>query len=142
MSDIAAKQMTNKIETHTSDYPYYIENPLKEHRVERFLEVFAAVLSYTDYKPLLDSYCTTNTKCNRCAVACPIFITTGNPKDIPCYKTNLLLNVYKRYFTIGGWFESRFSLKSFELTEDIIDEVPFHEALPREVCEAEVIYSG
>jgi Fe-S oxidoreductase len=123
MSDIVAKQMANKVETHTNDYPYYIENPVKEKRIERFLEVFAAVLSYTDYKPLLDSYCTTNTKCNRCAVACPIFVTTGNPKDIPCYKTNLLLDVYKRYFTIGGWFESRFSLKSFELTEEIIDEL-------------------
>ena len=123
MSDVAAKQMVNKMGTRTNEYPYYIENPLKEHRVERFLEIFAAVLSYTDYKPLLDSYCTTNTKCNRCAVACPIFITTGNPKDIPCYKTNLLLDVYKRYFTIGGWFKSRFSLKSFELTEEIIDEM-------------------
>lgn len=114
MADFASKEIMDKTETHKKDYPYYIENPLKENRVERFLEVFAAVLSFTDYKPLLDSYCTTNTKCNRCAVACPIFITTGAPRDIPCYKTNLLLDVYKRYFTIGGWFGSRFSLNSFE----------------------------
>jgi Fe-S oxidoreductase len=104
-------------------YPYYIENPVVENRVAQFLEAFAAVLNYTDYKPLLDSYCITNTKCNRCAVACPVYVTTQDSRDIPCYKTNLLLEIYKRYFTFGGWFRSRFLTKSFELTEEIIDEM-------------------
>jgi Fe-S oxidoreductase len=103
-------------------YPYYIENPVQENRVEKFLEAFAAVLKYTDYKPLLDSYCSSNAKCNRCAVTCPIFLTTRDPRDIPCYRTNLLLDTYKRYFTIGGWFKSRFA-NTFELTEDMIDEM-------------------
>ena len=84
-------------------YPYYIENAVTENRLERFLEAFAAVLKHSDYQPLLDSYCTSNAKCNRCAVACPIFMVTGDPRDIPCYRTNLLLDIYKRYFTIGGW---------------------------------------
>jgi Fe-S oxidoreductase len=103
-------------------YPYYIENPVTENRVERFLEAFAAVLKYTDYKPLLDSYCTSNAKCNRCAVTCPVFLATGDPKDIPCYRTNLLLDIYKRYFTISGWLKSKIS-GDFELTEDVIDEM-------------------
>ncbi len=103
-------------------YPYYIENPVTENRVERFLEAFAAVLHFTDYKPLLDSYCTSNAKCNRCAVTCPVYLATGDPKDIPCYRTNLLLDVYKRYFTFGGWINSRFS-NGIDLTEDIIDEM-------------------
>ena len=47
---------------------------------------------------------------------------TGDPRDIPCYRTNLLLDVYKRYFSIGGWFKSRLA-NTFELTEDIIDEM-------------------
>jgi len=122
MAEQVETQVTTKTETN-HNYPYYIENPITENRVEKFLEVFAAVLSYTDYKSLLDSYCITNTKCNRCAVACPIFLTTNDPKDIPCYKTNLLLDVYKRYFTLSGWFGSRFSIKSFELTDEIIDEM-------------------
>lgn len=103
-------------------YPYYIENPAAENRVEKFLEAFAAVLEYTDYRSLLDSYCCTNAKCNRCAVTCPVFQVTRDPRDIPCYRTNLLLDTYKRYFTIGGWFKSRLS-PSFELTEDLIDEM-------------------
>jgi len=87
-------------------YPYYIEKPVFENRVERFLEAFAAVIHFTDYKALLESYCTSSAKCNRCAVTCPVFIATGDPRDIPCYRTNLLLDVYKRYFTIGGWAKS------------------------------------
>ena len=104
-------------------YPYYTEIPPSDNRVSKFLEAFAAVLNYTEYKSLLDSYCTTSVKCNRCAVACPIFMTTGDPKDIPCYKTNILLDVYKRYFTLSGWFRSKFIVDKFELTEDIIDEL-------------------
>ena len=88
-------------------YPYHIEMPITENRVDRFLEAFAAVLKYTDYKPLLDSYCTSRAKCNRCAVACPIFLATNDPRDIPCYRSSLLLDTYKRYFTIGGWWKSR-----------------------------------
>lgn len=105
-----------------TQYPYYIESPVAEDRVEKFLEAFAAVLKYSDYKSLLDSYCCTNAKCNRCAVTCPVFQVTGDPRDIPCYRTNLLLDTYKRYFTLGGWFKSRLS-PSFELTEALIDEM-------------------
>ncbi|MCP4566866.1 MAG: (Fe-S)-binding protein [FCB group bacterium] len=123
--------MDSRIETinskHASNaakqqYSYYIENPVKDNRVGRFLEAFAAVLKYTDYKPLLDSYCTSNAKCNRCAVTCPVFLATGDPKDIPCYRTNILLDIYKRYFTITGWLKSKFT-GGFELTDDVIDEM-------------------
>ena len=106
----------------TKTYPYYMENPVTENRVDRFLEAFAAVLEFSDYRPLLDSYCTSNAKCNRCAVTCPVFLATGDPKDIPCYRTNLLLDVYKRYFTIGGWVKNRL-LPGDVLTEEKIDEM-------------------
>ncbi len=105
-----------------NQYPYYIENPVRENRVERFLEAFAAVLKYSDYRSLLDSYCNSSTKCNRCAVACPVFLATGNPRDIPCYRTNLILDIYKRYFTIGGAIRARLT-SGFELTEEIIDDM-------------------
>jgi Fe-S oxidoreductase len=121
---ISEKQIKREIDGtgREKSYPYYIEKPVTENRVEKFLEAFAAVLKYTDYKSLLDSYCCTNAKCNRCAVTCPVFRVTGDPRDIPCYRTNLLLDTYKRYFTIGGWFKSRFT-STFELTEEVIDEM-------------------
>jgi Fe-S oxidoreductase len=103
-------------------YPYQVENPATDHRAERFLEAFAAVLEFTDYRALLDSYGSTSAKCNRCAVTCPIYITTGDPRDIPCYRTNLLLEIYHRYFTLGGWLSARFG-RSFDLTDEIVDEL-------------------
>ncbi len=101
---------------------YYIEEYNTDNLVERFLEAFAAVLKYSDYRPLLDSYCTSSAKCNRCAVTCPVFLATGDPRDIPCYRTNLLLKVYRRYFTIGGWLNGRVT-DGFELTEEVIDDM-------------------
>lgn len=120
----------SKTETHLGDrkegtksqYPYYVENPVREQRVDRFLEAFAAVLTFTDYKALLDTYSTTSAKCNRCAVTCPTYMVTGDPRDIPCYRTNILLEIYKRYFTMGGWVSSRF-VNGFALTEDVIDDL-------------------
>jgi len=121
MSTIPEQSRVEVVEKAKS-YPFYIENPVTINRVEKFLEAFAAILKFTDYKPLLDSYCNSSAKCNRCAVTCPIFQVTGDPRDIPCYRTNLLLDTYKRYFTIGGWFKSRFA-NTFELNDDLIDEM-------------------
>ncbi|MFH2002453.1 MAG: (Fe-S)-binding protein, partial [Planctomycetota bacterium] len=118
---LEAKKITGSlVDNHV--FPYFIEKPVSENRVERFLEAFAAVVHFTDYKTLLESYSTSSAKCNRCAVTCPVFMVTRNPRDIPCYRTNLLLDVYKRYFTIGGWVRSRFT-NGFELTEEVIDDM-------------------
>ena len=103
-------------------YPYHVESPIGPDRVERFLRAFAAVLKFTDYRALLDSYCNSNVKCNRCAVACPVYLSSGDPRDIPCYRTSLLLNIYRRYFTLGGWIRGRV-FSHFELTEEILDEM-------------------
>jgi len=104
------------------EFPYYVLDRPADQLVDRFLEAFAWVLEFTDYKPLLDTYCRTTAKCNRCAVACPILLASGDPRDIPCYRTNILLDIYRRYFTMDGWLKSRFSTP-FELTEDVIDEM-------------------
>ena len=103
-------------------YPYYVEDPVRGDRVHRFLEAFAAVLEYSDYDALLSTYCNSSAKCNRCAIACPVFLASGDERDIPCYRTNLILDTYRRYFTMGGWLRSRLS-GGFELTEHVIDEM-------------------
>jgi len=119
---VSSDLISNPAPSQTKRYPFHVEAPITEKRVERFLEAFAAVLKYSDYKPLLDSYCTSRAKCNRCAVACPIFVATDDPDDIPCHRTGLLLDIYRRYFTIGGWLRSGFT-SGFELTDEIIDEM-------------------
>lgn len=120
--ELNSKQTSSIGQGGERNYPYYIMNPPEGDRVNRFLEAFAAVLQYSDYKPLLDSYCMSNARCNRCAVTCPVFQVTHDPRDIPCYRTNLLLDIYKRYFTLGGWFKTRLH-PGFELTEETIDEM-------------------
>lgn len=115
-------QRSDRQKMQKNTYSYYVEPHSRENQVSRFLEAFAAVLQFTDYRPLLDTYCATTNKCNRCAVSCPVYLTTQDPKDIPCYRTNLLLEIYKRYFTIGGWFETKFT-SGFELTDKTIDEM-------------------
>lgn len=108
-----------------SKYSFYVEGPVIENKVERFLEAFATILQYSDYKALLDSYCSSSTKCSRCVVTCPVYQVTQNPRDIPCYRTNLLLDVYKRHFTLGGSIRSLLnnSNNSGDLTEERIDEM-------------------
>ncbi len=122
--------MANEPEMTTATQPagprrqlvYHIENPMAGNRVDYFLRAFATILEFSDYRPLLDSYCTSSAKCNRCAVSCPVYLASGDPRDIPCYRTNLLLDIYRRYFTIGGALMARLT-NGFELTEEVIDDM-------------------
>lgn len=81
---------------------YYVEDS-GPHRVERFLQAFESILRHTNYRALLDLYAIAHTKCGRCASTCQVYQASKDPKDIPCYRTNQLLKVYKRYFTFRGW---------------------------------------
>ncbi len=109
-------------ESKAKKYPYYIEKPLEKGRVKQFLNIFAAVLRHSNYKPLLDVYSRAVTKCARCASACQLYQATGDPKDIPCYRSNLILDTYRRHFTLGGWLRSRI-LGEPPLQEETIDEM-------------------
>jgi Fe-S oxidoreductase len=53
-------------------------------------------------------------------VACQVFQASGEPRDIPCHRSELLLRVYRRYFTPTGMLRARFSLP-FTLTESYIN---------------------
>ena len=94
---------------------YHVENPALDRKAERFLNAFAAVLHYTDYKALLDSYGASSAKCGRCVASCQVYQVSRDPRDIPCYRSNLLLDVYRRHFTLGGWCRS---------TRDGVDQRP------------------
>ncbi len=104
-------------------YPYHIERTsLAGDRVEAFLMTFAAILRHSNYRFLLDIYAHSSTKCGRCAVSCQVYQASGEPRDVPCYRTNLLLDVYRRHFTAGGWLRSKFGGDGC-LTEEKIDEM-------------------
>ena len=72
-------------------YPYYIENPVEHGRVKEFLNIFAAILESSNYRYILDLYSRVNMKCSRCASECQLFQATNDSRDIPCYRSTILL---------------------------------------------------
>ena len=104
-------------------YHYHVEPPaFGGDRVDSFLTAFAAILRHSNYRFLLDIYARTSTKCGRCAVSCQVYQATGDPRDVPCYRTNLLLDIYRRHFTTSGWLRSTL-FGTDPLTEATIDEM-------------------
>jgi Fe-S oxidoreductase len=115
----AAKVQTKKAETIAEqrlNVRYHIENPEKENRPQKFLEAFAAILENSNYGFVLDHYLRVRAKCSRCASECFLYQATGDPDDVPCARSSLLLDTYQRYFTMGG------RLKSLFCENDLTDE--------------------
>lgn len=104
---------------------YHIEErePVSN-RPRRFLEIFAEILEHSNYGPVLDQFARLSARCNRCASACPVYEVTGEPTDIPCHRSHLLLDVFERYFTHRGRLKARL-FGGFELTDEHIDEMAF-----------------
>ncbi|MBC8204376.1 (Fe-S)-binding protein [bacterium] len=98
---------------------YHIEHPVTEDRPRRFLEVMAAVLRHSNYRFALDHYIRVTAKCSRCTTRCQIYLATGDSKDIPCYRSELLLRVYRRHFTPGGLLKGRITGNGYLTDEDI-----------------------
>ena len=86
---------------------YHVEDFDVADRPRRFLQVFASILKHTNYRVALDHYIRVAAKCARCCVACPIYGATNDGCDIPCYRSELLLSIYRRHFTISGALRAR-----------------------------------
>jgi len=72
---------------------------------------------YRSYRLFLD-ICV---RCGACADKCHFFIGSGDPKNMPVLRTELLRSIYRKYFTLSGkvfgkWAGAR------ELTEDVLKE--------------------
>lgn len=98
---------------------YHVEDFPVENRPRRFLEAMAAILEHSNYRFVLDHYIRTSAKCSRCTVQCQIFEATGDPKDIPCYRSELLLKVYRRHFTMAGMLRGRLTNDPGLTDEDV-----------------------
>ncbi|MCX6543353.1 MAG: (Fe-S)-binding protein [Acidobacteria bacterium] len=101
---------------------YHVEDFDVRDRPRRFLEAFAAILKHTNYRVALDHYARISTKCARCAVKCQIHEATGDDRDIPCWRSELLLAVYRRHFTISGILRGRI-LGDPGLTDETVAEM-------------------
>lgn len=101
---------------------YQIEAPDTLDRVALFLRAFETILRHTNYGALLDMYAHAHTKCGRCACTCQVYQASSDPRDVPCYRTNLLLKIYRRNFTIGGWMRG-LAMGNGRMSESDLDEM-------------------
>jgi Fe-S oxidoreductase len=70
----------------------------------------------------LDHFIRMSAKCSRCATTCQVYQATGELEDIPCYRSELLLSVYRRHFTVGGFIKGRLFGSGY-LTDEKIQEM-------------------
>jgi Fe-S oxidoreductase len=60
-------------------------------------------------------------RCGACADKCHFYISTGDPKNMPVLRAELLRSVYKKYFTKSGKFLGRLA-GGRELTPEVLKE--------------------
>jgi len=60
-------------------------------------------------------------RCGACADKCHFFIGSGDPKNMPVLRTELLRSVYRKYFTLSGKVFGRLA-GARELTEEVLKE--------------------
>jgi Fe-S oxidoreductase len=121
---------TSSTPTNISHQPYFyhIESsaiPALDNRAEKFLAAFEAILRNSNYRFLIELYAKTSAKCGRCAVSCQVYQASNDPRDVPCYRTNLLLDVYKQYFSGNGKMLSLL-IPENSLSNEKIDEMAEH----------------
>ncbi len=82
--------------------PFSVETPCGPGCAEKFLDAFRAILKHSNYAAMLDQYARVDMRCGHCADMCQIYKTTKDPKDSPCYRTQVLLNIYRNYFMLDA----------------------------------------
>jgi Fe-S oxidoreductase len=60
-------------------------------------------------------------RCGACADKCHYFLGSGDPKNMPVMRAELLRSVYRRYFTLEGKLFGRL-VGARDLTEDVLKE--------------------
>jgi Fe-S oxidoreductase len=60
-------------------------------------------------------------RCGACADKCHYFIGSGDPKNMPVLRAELLRSVYRRYFTLSGKLFGKLA-GARDLTEDVLKE--------------------
>ncbi len=89
---------------------------------ETFLNKFKELLEkHRQFKVFMD-ICV---RCGACADKCHYYLGTGDPKNMPVARAELLRSIYRRYFTkagkiFGKWAGAR------DLTEDVIKELYYY----------------
>ena len=85
---------------------------------DKAIEKFGEIL---DRSRPLRVYMDACVKCGACTDKCHYFLGTGDPKNMPVARQDLLRKVYRRYFTPAGkWLP--WLVGAEDLTEEVLDE--------------------
>jgi Fe-S oxidoreductase len=111
------------------DYPYPREWSvadedwkLPENWKEIFLNAFKDRLDrFRSFRLFMD-ICV---RCGACADKCHYFIGSGDPKNMPVLRAELLRSIYRRYFTTAGKMFGRLA-GARDLTEDVLKELFYY----------------
>ena len=60
-------------------------------------------------------------RCGACAEKCPFYIGSGDPKNMPVLRAELIRSIYRKYFTVSGRVLGELA-GARELTPDVIKE--------------------
>lgn len=60
-------------------------------------------------------------KCGACTDKCHYFLGSGDPKNMPVARQDLMRNVYRRYFTFAGKYFPKW-VGAVDLTEDVVKD--------------------
>ncbi|MDH5594814.1 MAG: (Fe-S)-binding protein, partial [Gammaproteobacteria bacterium] len=69
----------------------------------------------------LQVYLDSCVKCGACTDKCHYFLGTGDPKNMPVARQDLLRAVYRRYFTFAGKYFPKL-VGAVDLTKEVLDD--------------------
>ena len=61
-------------------------------------------------------------KCGACTDKCHYYLGTGDPKNMPVARQDLLRKVYRRYYTFAGKYFPNFLTGAAEMTKEVLDD--------------------
>ncbi|MBZ0162187.1 MAG: (Fe-S)-binding protein [Notoacmeibacter sp.] len=95
-------------------YPGELVENWKEVAIDKLGELLG---KYRSLKVYLDSC----VKCGACTDKCHYFLGTGDPKNMPVARQDLLRKVYRRHFTFAGKY-APWLVGAQDLTEEVLDD--------------------
>ena len=95
-------------------FPGELVENWKEVAIEKMAELLG---TYRSLPVFLDSC----VKCGACTDKCHYYLGTGDPKNMPVARQDLLRNVYRRYFTLAGRLVPKL-VGAVNLTEEVIED--------------------
>ena len=95
-------------------FPGELVEDWKEKAIEKMAELRG---KYRSFRVYLDAC----VKCGACTDKCHYFLGTGDPKNMPVARQDLLRQVYRRHFTLAGKYVP-WLVGARDLTEEVLDD--------------------